>query len=119
MFQHFELQPGQNRQTRPEDIVLVLERRLHLNGAAGEIDLVVDDRQVTFGKRLGPIRRERPDRHLTRIQSFVDTLYMLFRGGEHDRNRLQFHDRDDPVRVSRVNNVAWVDLPKSNSSSER
>ena len=88
-----------DREAGPECAVLVLERRLEADGAAGRIHFVVDQREQAFAQRRLAVGRQRPDLHRPGRQGFFDRGQILLGRGIHDRDRLQLRDLDNSVLV--------------------
>ena len=120
VLQRVDQQAGRHREARPQHIVLVLEDRLHADGAARLVDLVVDAGEPPLRQRPQPVRAQRLHRNRgSLLERLVDQRHVLFRRREHHGDRLQLHDRHDAVLIGVVHDVARIDQAEPGSSRQR
>ena len=99
---------------REQDAIGIVERRPHLDGAGGDVDLAVKGGQRSGRERMDIVAVEHRDRKLDAgIEPRRDARQIALGRREHDADRIDLRDDDDAVGVGGLQIVPGIDEPQA------
>ncbi len=112
--------PDVDELLREQDPVGIVERRPHLDGAGGHVDLAVKGGQRPGRQRMDIVPVEHRDRKLrVGIEPRRDALQIVLGRREHDADRIDLGDDDDAGGVGGLQVVSRIDEPEPHPAGNR
>src|ERR1700676_3010804 len=105
---------------RKENAVLIGKFCPEFDGARGRVDLIVEGQQASGRELVLAAAVVRLDSDFpTTLRALDDAGNVVLRHRIDHGHRLDLGDRDESVRVRRMDHVAWIHLPQAHAAADR